>query len=393
MFTAISTASAHANLIKSVPGQDEVLKVSPDQVILAFSEIVEAEGAAISIYDGKGEPLDIGPPDLMKGDASRIFVKLPPLANGSYTVVWSLLSEDGHPVSGTYLFSVGEKSAQVIPPSVKKASLQLDGLLVPLRFLAEALMVLVGGLYLIRWLVQKKGISSDLPFSNRYAVYGWFFLMFCLFAEGFIYTKSLAGGNIDLSLQSPFIMMILAQLFLLIALAIPGMGEGWYGTVWLLVIGSLAFGGHAWGIQPLWVSMILRLLHVWMIALWLGSLLYFLLSFYKKGDGQTGAIATLRPFFLQMLLIASIGSIGSGILMGSLQTDWLQLLQNGSLWALLLKNKLVLVVLMLLLAVFQTFRWRQNTMSLSRGLVTLELTIGIAAILLGVWMSQTTYAL
>lgn len=389
---SISSASAHANLIESIPAMDQMVKSSPEQVVLGFSEIVELDQVTMHVYDWQGREIDISPPALVKGNAAQVSAKLPPLEEGSYIVKWSLLSEDGHPVSGTIIFSVGRKSEGEPAPISEKTSALADSLLVGLRFIVETMLLVGGGTRLAAWLSGRYGAFGELRCSKRVITVGLFLLFVSVIAQGMVYTNTLTGSDFNLLLNSPFVMMVLAQLFLLVALVIPGMAASWYLLIWLLLIASPAFGGHAWGISPVWAALALRLLHLLAIALWLGSLCYLLLTLFRKQQVPQH-LPKLRAFFLKMFMFSSLGAILSGVLMISLQTDWLLLFRQASLWSLLLMTKATCVAIMLLIALVQTINWRSDDSLLSRGLLRWELAIGFLAVLAGVWLSQTPYAL
>jgi copper transport protein len=368
-----------------------VVKSSPEQVILGFSEIVELDSVAMHLYDWQGRQIDISPPELVKGNAAQVSAKLPPLEEGSYIVKWSLLSEDGHPVSDTFIFSIGRKSEGEPAPIGEKSSALADSLLVGLRFIVEALLLIAGGTQLVAWLTRRYGSSGEIRFSERFTTIGWFLLFVCLIAQGMIYTHTLTGSDFSLLMKSPFVIMLLAQLFLLVAIVIPGMAVSWHLLIWLLLIVSPAFGGHAWGITPVWAAIALRLLHLLAIALWLGSLVYLLLAFFRQEQDRQHLLK-LRAFFLRLLFMASLGAVLSGVLMTSLQTDLLLLFEQASLWSLLLMTKATCVAIMLLIALAQTINWRSDASLLSKGLLRWELAVGFLAVLAGVWLSQTPYS-
>lgn len=53
-------ASAHAELLSSDPQPDEVLDTAPAHVTLRFTEPVEISLGAIRLFDGTGNPIDVG---------------------------------------------------------------------------------------------------------------------------------------------------------------------------------------------------------------------------------------------------------------------------------------------------------------------------------------------
>jgi copper transport protein len=99
---------AHAVLVGSDPQADAVLEQPPSQVVLRFNEGVEAGSNAVTLLDPSGDEV----PDVrtVVGDSS-VTAELPELdRTGSYTVSWSVVSSDGHPVRGAYLFHIRERT-------------------------------------------------------------------------------------------------------------------------------------------------------------------------------------------------------------------------------------------------------------------------------------------
>lgn len=103
------TASAHAYLQTSNPAQGSVLKVSPPQVVLHFSEQVGTSLSEISVLDAAGANHATGSPVHPFGQANDLAVFLQPqLGDGTYLVVWRVVADDSHPTAGSFSFSVGK---------------------------------------------------------------------------------------------------------------------------------------------------------------------------------------------------------------------------------------------------------------------------------------------
>jgi copper transport protein len=107
---------AHANLVRSEPAAGELVPVSPQEIVLEFSETTERAFTSVQLYDATGElVLETSP---VSGDGLILSFASPPLANGTYTVVWRNVSAvDGHPRNGSFSFHVGERSLGLVEPS------------------------------------------------------------------------------------------------------------------------------------------------------------------------------------------------------------------------------------------------------------------------------------
>lgn len=110
VLSAAGQAMAHATLTTTQPQGDAVLASAPERVSLEFTEPVETAFGAIQVYDSDRRPIEVG--DLTSPQADTVAVALPDgLADGTYAVSWHVVSADGHPISGAFVFHVGAPEA------------------------------------------------------------------------------------------------------------------------------------------------------------------------------------------------------------------------------------------------------------------------------------------
>lgn len=103
-----AAASAHAELERSEPAANAVLHNSPPEIRLWFTEPLETAFSRIHLFDSRGQEVTLPAAQVAPENAHQLFVPLPPLASGTYTVNWSALSSaDGHATRGSYSFSIG----------------------------------------------------------------------------------------------------------------------------------------------------------------------------------------------------------------------------------------------------------------------------------------------
>jgi len=107
-------ASAHVTLVAAQPAPNSTLAASPTSLHLEFSETIEPAVAHVSIVtpDGRSFVLPIANEP---HDAHIIVAQLGAIGTGTFRVMWHVLSEDGHPVGGSYVFTVGAPTAP--PPT------------------------------------------------------------------------------------------------------------------------------------------------------------------------------------------------------------------------------------------------------------------------------------
>lgn len=109
LLSSSNVVFAHAALTKAEPARRAVLTVSPKQVRLWFNEEIEADYASLSLYDANGKALTDKRPLVHPDDAKSIYLELPELVGGQYTVKFRVLSVDGHVVDSEYNFTVKNK--------------------------------------------------------------------------------------------------------------------------------------------------------------------------------------------------------------------------------------------------------------------------------------------
>ncbi|WP_106813679.1 copper resistance CopC family protein [Microbacterium timonense] len=103
--TTASPAHAHDELIGSDPATGSTVDTLPAQLTLTFSaEIADDDGAsAVEVTDAAGTSLTDGAPTVQDNVLTQ---SLTGSASGAVTVLWKVVSSDGHPISGEFAFTV-----------------------------------------------------------------------------------------------------------------------------------------------------------------------------------------------------------------------------------------------------------------------------------------------
>ena len=110
LLAAAQPALAHATVLQTTPFDGERLDPgeAPEAVTIEFNEDVAAPPGGIRVYDQDGERVDTEG-EVEGTDAPDVIGRaLGELENGSYVVSWRAVSEDGHPIRGAFVFTVGE---------------------------------------------------------------------------------------------------------------------------------------------------------------------------------------------------------------------------------------------------------------------------------------------
>jgi methionine-rich copper-binding protein CopC len=115
-----STASAHDALESSTPASGSVITTDPGEVTLNFSDDLitlngETNAFAVQVTDPAGAYRQNGCVTVTGSTASTLVM----LGEaGTYTVLWQVVSSDGHPTSGTYTFDYQAPADAAILPGV-----------------------------------------------------------------------------------------------------------------------------------------------------------------------------------------------------------------------------------------------------------------------------------
>ncbi|MFD7782252.1 copper resistance protein CopC [Streptomyces nojiriensis] len=104
LWAGAPAASAHTDLTSSTPADGATLDALPTSIGLTFSDDMSQEYAKVALTAPDGTPAGAGEPRV-DGKSALLAVK-PGLPSGKYTVGYRVVSADGHPVSGSYSFTV-----------------------------------------------------------------------------------------------------------------------------------------------------------------------------------------------------------------------------------------------------------------------------------------------
>src|SRR4029453_5692622 len=146
VFCFATGAFAHATLVSTAPADGSVVAQAPKMVQLRFNENVTPP--VVSLIDAEGTTrADV---TFLTADRS-VLVTLPDnLPRGTQIISYRVVSEDGHPVAGSLMFSVGAATRATAAPTeggVAAAFIWLVRIGVYL-----GLFVGVGGVFFAAWI-------------------------------------------------------------------------------------------------------------------------------------------------------------------------------------------------------------------------------------------------
>jgi copper transport protein len=177
------TAWAHARLLRAVPGDGTVLGTAPTHVRVFFDDTVRPASGIKAIGNAGGSVLD-GKPRVVGGRVLVVPLRAG-LADGDYTVLWRVRSDDGHTLAGVLAFGVGAGRAPPhaalsadngpTPQDVVSRLLFFAGLLTAagaafFRFAVGpvAVRLMLGAFLLV--FVGASGMAHDISLSTRFGI-------------------------------------------------------------------------------------------------------------------------------------------------------------------------------------------------------------------------------
>jgi copper resistance protein C len=108
-------AMAHTELILSTPDDGSHLTAVPDEVVLTFSEDLLPDTVVVSVANSTGFVVRVL--DLTV-DGADVTLSWPPGMTGTaFDVNYRVVSQDGHPVSGSISFTVDADASSVVAAS------------------------------------------------------------------------------------------------------------------------------------------------------------------------------------------------------------------------------------------------------------------------------------
>ncbi|WP_327098907.1 copper resistance protein CopC [Nocardia vinacea] len=149
-------AAAHAALAGSDPADGARIDTAPPQVTLTFNEAIQESFTALTVTGPDGKPYTRSEP---RAEGRNLSVNLDGLGPaGQYTVAFRVVSDDGHPIQGSYTFELTRATPSAPPtsaatpgatqpPTTENASSSNDSRDFPVWILAvAAAMIIAGGL-------------------------------------------------------------------------------------------------------------------------------------------------------------------------------------------------------------------------------------------------------
>lgn len=103
--TPAASGNLHLRLTKSAPAENAELSESPTEIRLWFSQETELSISRIAVTAADGTEIELGKVEAAEENA-LVAAMVDVLSAGTYEVAWRTSSGDGHPIRGTFGFTV-----------------------------------------------------------------------------------------------------------------------------------------------------------------------------------------------------------------------------------------------------------------------------------------------
>jgi methionine-rich copper-binding protein CopC/putative copper export protein len=290
LLATAGAAHAHAVPLHIEPPSGSTLATAPRAVFVTFDSSVRV-GPRNAAVRNDGVNVLGGKPDVTGGD--RLVIPLQPgLDSGTYSVRWSIVSDDGHEEEGVVAFGIGTSGH---PVSV----LTTRGYVTWQRLIMRALFLLgvlgaAGAAFYSAFV-----LGGALPRRQAHLLFASFVLAFAG-ADALIHATSAGGTRFER--------------FMIVATVASGVGAAaaalaprvewlrflaWGAAAVLFVCPTLA--GHALDAdQPAVIAPAADLLHLGGAAVWLGGVASLALA-------RTGTVRRLAQFALPAVAVVALG--------------------------------------------------------------------------------------
>ncbi|WP_188988447.1 copper resistance CopC/CopD family protein [Paenibacillus nasutitermitis] len=319
------TAQAHAELERSIPEANTRLDGTPEAVELFFNEPIEPKAGTVEVLDAKSNSVTSNDP-VVSQDRKSLKLQLPKLGEGVYTVSYQVISADGHPVSGSYVFVIGNPpegiDASTFDPHKAmgheghSSTTQLSTeqfVLYAVRIAYYASLLLAAGFMLWSVLTRSRSTLAE-DTLKKWGQLGMRALLVSSLLYVFIHSREILKDYPSSEYSRLFLSTSIGQIWVaLILLAIAGFAALRFNRavklVWLAaILGVESWSGHAVVFRPKLLSVLFDFIHLAAAAVWVGGLVLVLaLWFRDRKEAGRFALGFSKAALLSIAVLALSG--------------------------------------------------------------------------------------
>jgi len=340
-----AAAWAHAALLKTFPTASAEVDTPPAQLRLVYDETVEPRFAVVSVTDAAAHQQVDGPVHRSASNPYELDAPLKRSAEGWYLVFWRVISADGHPVRGAFLYRIGPNPGpppQFVIPSLSETAVTPG--LIALRWLTFLSAMAAIGLFVLRTVIARPVVARvsgtrlravSAAFAAAVAVGLVATPIYVLLATAQFALRSFwsFGALVPLMDVSAFGRGYLRFELLLALFAVAAAAAIWLDrpdrarrsvagllSLWgaLLAAGALLLvpgaAGHAAQTSPRALALVFDWLHLAAGSLWVGGLIGLLVLWSSlPAARRTAGLVVCVPRFSNAAFVSVVVLLGSGI--------------------------------------------------------------------------------
>ena len=345
--------AAHAELISISPADGEVVDVAPTEVVLTFSEPVSLTGGSVRVLDDSATDVSTG---TTLADAT-VAASLPDdLPDGTYTVVFEIISVDSHRIGGASVFHVGAPSSEGLTGEAldiggDDAGWGVRAGATVLSAIAYTGALVAAGTLFFSTAVDRRAKLRAI--TGRAAVLGAVALVAAV-----PFRVARLGGGLDAlrndevltsALRGPVGVStaVTAGALLVVAVLVDRRVPRWVVLFAALVaLAGFSIEGHTRATDRRWAMVVSDIVHLAAGSIWLGGIVALVVAFRSSSDTTTLAAAVRRFSDTALFAVGVVAVTGVAMAWIILPTAG-ELTSTGYGLALIVKVALVLVVVAL----------------------------------------------
>lgn len=351
VLAAAQPVFAHASVVATFPADGAIVAAVPAELSITFNEPVRP--IMVKLAFPNGSVLLIANEAVRARDATLQFSTPSDMGEGTYTLLWRVMSADGHPVAGLSTFSIGAASrvkTVVAPDETPKAA--KIAILIDRAVLYLTAFIGIGGVFCVVWLgfsastaaLVLRIATGTAILSAALAVGLQGLDVLAVSPENLLKSTTWRSG-LETSYAATAVGIIVAALLALLATLRANPGQRILSLVAvLLMAAAFAASGHASDARPRWLSGSAVFLHVASLSFWIGALAPLLATL--RHPGETGGLALKRfsaaaPAAITVLLL-------SGGYLATIQMRHVVMFSTTAYGRVLLVKLLIVAVILLI---------------------------------------------
>lgn len=364
-----TAASAHATLESSSPADGQSVLTSPSEIRITFSEAVTTISDGLSVLNADGKTVDTGSSEIVDGQTLVAPIS-ETLSDGTYVATYRVLSADGHPVSGSFLFGVGEGALDqsALPSSNGDRLWEIIGGIS--RFIMYLAALVAAGVAFFLAFIHDRAEDRwrIVPFVRIGSILALFSAIGIVMSQAALLTGKGAGAvtdsnvlrgvlNQNLGWSLALLMIGLAAVHLSTDIPKKVVSQSFALSGGLAVTVSFAVWGHATELSPTAISLAADAIHATAAALWLGGLVGLVMVLSLRTSETVGSTAGIIGRFSLMAIWSVIALTIAGLTLTITGSDANLNSILTTTWGQLVLAKIGLTLIIVLIAA-----WNRRTL-------------------------------